>query len=406
MNSLQITASLTAAGGGVSLAVLELSGALMRHGTGVEVAGMADGGTPLAWPVALAGREYPAQSGFPLTKSDALHAAIAASGAGLFHTHGLWTFPSVAVPSVAKCQRTPWVVSPHGMLDAWALHHSRWKKRVASILFERRHLAGSSCLHALCAAEANAISAHGLKNPVAVIPNGVALPGSARPRSSRAGRKVLLFLGRLHPKKGLLGLLEAWAGGPGRGSDWQLVIAGWDQGGHEMELKRCCGDLSIPWTNGVGVDSLLGLEEARSAAASVVFAGPVFGEIKRSVLEHADAFILPSFSEGLPISVLEAWSYGLPVLMTPECNLPEGVPAGAALEIGAGGPSAGTKDRVPAIRQALGQLMEMSPEERHAMGAAGRRLVENRFSWPRVAMQMTEVYQWVAGGGPKPDTVL
>jgi glycosyltransferase involved in cell wall biosynthesis len=406
MNSLQITASLTAAGGGISLAVLELSGALMRHGNRVEVAGMADGGKPLGWPAGLAGREYPAQPGFPLTRSDALQAAIAASGAGLFHTHGLWSFPSVAVPSVARRQRMPWVVSPHGMLDAWALHHSRWKKRVASILFERRHLAGSACLHALCAAECNAIRAHGLKNPVAVIPNGVALPGSARPRSARAGRKVLLFLGRLHPKKGLLGLLEAWAGVHGRGGDWQLVIAGWDQGGHEMELKKCCDDLSLPWTNGGGVDSLMGLEEARSGAASVVFAGPVFGQIKQTVLEQADAFILPSFSEGLPISVLEAWAYGLPVLMTPECNLPEGVPAGAALEIGAGGARAGTRDRVAAIRQSLELLMEMSPEERHAMGAAGRRLVENRFSWPQVARQMTEVYQWVAGGGPKPDTVL
>ncbi len=94
--------------------------------------------------------------------------------------------------------------------------------------------------------------------------------------------------------------------------------------------------------------------------------------------------------------VLEAWAYGKPVLMTPECNLPEGFAAGAALQIGT---------TPETIATGLNELMEMSEDERVTMGARGRALVAEKFSWPRIGEQMRAVYEWVLGGGDEPDYV-
>jgi poly(glycerol-phosphate) alpha-glucosyltransferase len=120
----------------------------------------------------------------------------------------------------------------------------------------------------------------------------------------------------------------------------------------------------------------------------VVFFGPAFGEDKEQLLRSAEAFILPSFSEGLPMSVLEAWAYGLPVVMTPECNLPEGFATGAALEIRSGERS---------FQDGMRTLIEMTDQERAAMGLRGRRLVEEKFTWSKVAAQMRRLYEEVLG---------
>lgn len=302
----------------------------------------------------------------------------------LLHTHGLWMFPSVAVSTWGKRTGKPWIVSPHGMLDPWAIENSRLKKRLAGLAYENKHLRGAACLHALCQAEADAIRAYGLTNPIAVIPNGVELPELPAECANPGwavdlpeGAQVLMFLGRLHPKKGLPALLQAWAcvccsSEP----QWILVIAGWDQNGHRAELERIAFDLGIQ--------------------SSVLFVGPQFGPQKAVSLQRANAFVLPSFSEGLPMAVLEAWAYGLPVLMTPQCNLPEGFAEGAAFAM---------EPDCASIAIALTALFGLSVESRKQMGESGRQLVEHRFAWPALASTMYEVYQWILGQGDKPSCV-
>jgi len=169
------------------------------------------------------------------------------------------------------------------------------------------------------------------------------------------------------------------------------VIAGWDQGGHEAELMKLCEELGLSFERRGTSD------DGRESAASIVFFGPAFGNDKKSLLRTADAFILPSFSEGLPMSVLEAWSYKLPVVMTPECNLPEGFAADAAIRIETGAES---------IAQGLDLLFSMSASDLQSMGAKGRTLVEERFTWKTIAAQMREVYDWMLGGGTRPESVI
>jgi poly(glycerol-phosphate) alpha-glucosyltransferase len=285
--------------------------------------------------------------------------------------HGLWKYCSVGSHRWHQRTGRPYVVHPHGMLEPWALGNARWKKRIAGTLYQNQHLCKAACLRALSEAEAGSIRAYGLNNPICVIPNGVDMPELPESHGeNQAGRqKTVLYLGRLHPKKNLANLIRAWketfSSKSSNSDSWVLAIAGWDQGGYETELKQF------------------------AAGSSITFLGPQFGAEKSECYRTCDAFILPSLSEGLPMAVLEAWSYAKPVLMTAECNLPEGFKANAALRIGT------TPEEIAA---GVKQLLEMSDDDRVAMGARGRSLVATKFSWPRIGEQMRAVFDWLLGG--------
>ena len=313
----------------------------------------------------------------------ALDRAIAGVEVDVLHLQGLWLYPSIATRRWRARTGRPVMISPHGMLDDWALRSSAWKKRLALALFEKRNLQGAACIHALAEAELEAIRALGLNAPVAVIQNGVDLtPAYARhsrpPFLDGDERQIMLFLGRIHPKKGLAETLRAWAQVLNDTTlirrDWVLVIAGWDDGGYAEGLQRLADEL--------------GLQDA------VRFLGPVFGEQKSDLLHAASAFILASHSEGLPMAVLEAWAHECPVFMTPACNLPEGFVAGAAIEI-------------PTEPLAMASILarSLADPELCRLGRAGRALVAEHFSWERVGHDLAAVYSWLAGRGPQPDCV-
>jgi poly(glycerol-phosphate) alpha-glucosyltransferase len=404
----------------------------------------------------------------------------------ILHTHGIWMYPSVATRDWHRKTGRPYLISPHGMLDSWAVKNSAWKKKLALFFYEREHLEKAACLRALCESEAKAMRAFGLKNPICIIPNGIDLPslvesselkveregqeakqGAAQrsmlrtPRAEETSniqhrtslravgcyepeaniewkpdRKVLLYLGRIHPKKGLVNLLRAWAeirkseSGKRKAEEWVLAIAGWDQGGHEDELKRLASELGIQWSDArehrtsnsdksrAGIEhptpinreqasniqrtedecqkSNFSISEFQLSAFSLLFLGPQFGEDKAACYRNCDAFTLPSFSEGLPMVVLEAWAHGKPVLMTPECNLPEGFTANAAIRI---------EPSVESIVQGLDMLFQSSISDLQSIGSRGRALVAEKFTWPKIAAEMKSAYEWVLGSGAKPSCV-
>lgn len=299
----------------------------------------------------------------------------------LLHVHGLWTYPAIAGSVWARREAKPYLTSVHGMLDSWAINNSRWKKLLAGWFYQKRHLHNASCLQALTHAEADSIRALGYRNPICLIPLGIHVPEATKstPEQVRS-QNVLLYLGRLHPKKGLDNLIHAWQVVRSKkqfgGETWVLRIAGWGEGAYEMALRSLSRQLNVE--------------------DSVQFVGSKFGLEKQSTYRQAKGFILPSFSEGLPMVVLEAWAHRLPVLMTPHCNLSAGFERGAAIEI---------SSDVEGIVAGLKSFMSRSDVERDRMGEAGVQLVQASFAWPSVAEKMYSVYRWILKKDRIPDCV-
>ncbi|WP_160308987.1 glycosyltransferase [Anaeromyxobacter sp. PSR-1] len=303
--------------------------------------------------------------------------------ADLVHLHGLFTWPSFAVDAALRRGEARFLISPHGMLEPWALARSQWKKALFRGLVENRNLRRADVVHALCEAEARNIRRLGLARSVAVIPNGVDVPAvadeSARAGSRRAleiDGRVLLFLGRIHPKKGLIPLIRAWSKVAPRRRDWTLVVAGPDQLGHRAEVEALAFSLGV--------------------ANRVRFPGPLYGEAKQAALNAAEAFILPSFSEGFSMAVLEAMAARLPVVLTPECNF----------NVEAFGAGWVTTPEPDSLASTLDAMMGASAYELQTIGERGRREVVANYSWAHVSAKMVELYRWIAGGGTPPDSIL
>lgn len=302
------------------------------------------------------------------------------SAAGL-HVHGLWQQSNWIAPPLARKLKKPYIVSAHGMLEPWALANKRWKKSVYMKFVERANLSGATCLHALTQAEAQNYRNLGLTNPVAVIPNGVQIPERACSSlfldrfPNLAGRRLILFLGRIHFKKGLDILCQAWAQIHSRWPDAHLVLAGPDFEDTQPKIEQLIDQLSI--------------------RSRVTFTGMLESDLKWSALAAAECFVLPSYSEGLSVSVLEAMGMGLPVIITENCNVPEVRDHNCGWVV---------KSNAVELQSALAEFLT-SPSSRLAqLGSSGRHLVATRYGWGVIGKQMTSVYRWMADGR-RPDDV-
>ena len=296
-------------------------------------------------------------------------------GAAGVHIHGLWEQSTAVAAGTARTCGVPYLISAHGMLEPWALANKRLKKLVYAALIERTNVERAACLHALTLAEAQHFIRFGAQSPIAVIPNGVDIPAERDPGAffqrypALAAKRIVLFLARLHPKKGLDLLAESWAA---LASDWpdaHLVIAGPDSEGTQARTER--------------------LLEHHNLAHTVTFAGMLSGAIKWSALAAAEAFVLPSFSEGLSVGVLEAMGMGLPVIVTTPCNMPVVLEQRAGWEM---------EPAVAPLTRALGEMLSNTPSENRAIGRRGARLVATHYNWPTVARRMEDLYRWVEGG--------
>lgn len=389
MNVLLLSSSISNLGGGVTEVKRRLAQSLAaNNGVQVQVMALEDAQTnrDLKLWQPLQPQAFKTVGPKAIGYSPKLLNAVKKSSADVIHLHGIWQYPSYAALKGGK----PVITTVHGMLDKWAINNSKYKKQVARWLYEQAALNKAACLQAFNAQEYEDIRGLGLKNPVCMVPNGVDLPQNVAEIKAQSpvwkalipeGKKVMLYLGRIHPKKGLTNLVKAWKvaveAAPAAMKDWALAIAGWDQGGYETELKQLASTLQLQ--------------------NEVFFLGPQFGVDKQKAFAHAHAFILPSFSEGLPMVVLEAWSYNLPVLITKHCNLPEGVAHGAAIEI---------KPEEKSVAEGVIQAATMQPYALTAMGTAGFSLVQTRFVWSNVAQSLLDVYRWIDHKGPMPGNVI
>lgn len=288
----------------------------------------------------------------------------------VIHGHGLYVGPNFLFGREARRQDKPLVYHVHGFFEPWILNRSRWKKRLAHRFFEDANFRQVRLWRALTTKEAGQIRACGLTQPIVVVPNGIdagAFPKPAAPDApiqtpwvaglGKTARR-LLFLGRIHPKKGLDLLLPAWASLRER-QDWQVVVAGPDEQNYLTIIRELARKL--------------GLEQ------QIIFTGPVTGPVKNALLHSADLLVLPSYSEGFPVSILEAMACGLPVLATRASNFPDITSEEAGWECEAD---------LDSLRGVLGQALAASDQERRQRGANGRRLVARRYHWPDIVAEL------------------
>jgi glycosyltransferase involved in cell wall biosynthesis len=366
MRVLEVTQSVSRLGGGLFESVRHLAQAIHCSGQQqVRVSALADSKTaedirhwtPL--PVRVHKAIGPSAFGF----SPGLLRELATAEADLVHLHGLWRFTSIAVRLWARRTGKPYIISPHGMLEPWALHQKWGRKQVGLWLFERRCLSQAACIRATSLLEARSIRQAGFTNRVEVVPNGIKIMSGVSSSQSSGGRhgRRALFLSRLHPKKGLINLVQAWA--QVRPAGWRLGIAGPDEAGHcakvRAEASRC-GILD-----------------------RVEFLGEVTGEHKARTYEKAELFVLPSFSENFGLVVAEALSAGVPVITTratPWSELEEHR-CGWWIETG-----------IEPLANALKQATSLPAGLLKVMGERGRRLVQHRYDLSKTALLMAEVY--------------
>ncbi|MDR3407866.1 MAG: glycosyltransferase [Methylovirgula sp.] len=364
-----LTARVSRLGGGVFEAVLAQAQALNAHG-GITpiVFGAADEFTAedkkRLGPIELV--SVPSRGPAAFGYAPGLLPLIRAADLDVLHLHGIWQYVSLCGARWAEETKRPYLISPHGMLDPWITARGRWKKALARTGYERRSWRDASLFHALTEAEAKDIAREtgAEKSRIAVVPNYVA--ADTAPPVPRA--PLVLYIGRIHPKKNLEALVDAWRAAQAGEAGYRLAIAGWGEPAHVAALQAKLAALADP---------------------AIAFLGPIYGAQKQTLLREARFMVLPSLSEGLPMAILEAWAAATPCLMSAACNLPEGFTQGAALETGIDTAS---------IAAALRRALALPASDWQAMSAAARALAQSRFSPEAVAAQWAAIYHRLAGG--------
>ena len=361
--------------GGPSEAVRHMTSALARRGIEVHIATTTGSGeveldVPVGIPVQEGDviyhyfrRQAPKAWDFSWPLRQWLFAHIA--DYDLAHIHAVFSFPTLAACWAGRRSHVPYVLRPLGTLDSWPLGRGWWKKWPYLYALERANLRQASAIHATSEMERRELARLRFVPRARVIPLGVPRPLTLEPRDRRTdGGFALLFIGRLHPIKGLPLLLEALGGLDSILESIRLVIAGSGDSAFTEELRRLC--------------ARLGLE------SQVEFCGFVSGDRKRRLLEEANAFILPSYHENFGLSAAEAMGFGLPVIVSDQVGLAHDIEKEAAGIV--------TRCDVVSIRNAIVRLAR-NPTECQEMGRRGRAFVQEQLTWERVATRLIDLYE-------------
>lgn len=296
----------------------------------------------------------------------------------IVHIHETWHYLHFVAYRMAKKFKKPFIITPYGTLEPWCLNYKGFKKKVFSFLIQRRILKEASAIHAITENEAKNIKAFGVNNtPIAVIPNGIDLQEFRNLPPKEAllsfipklkGKKIILFLGRIHPIKGLDLLIKAFSKIAKQRKNICLLVVGPDEDGYQAKIEN--------------------LLEKEGILDRVFFTGMLTGYKKLVVLGGSDICIIPSYSEARSIVALEAMLSGLPVIITHQCNFPEIAENKAGLII---------NPKEDELTEAITKLLE-NPSFIKEMGENGQGLVREKFAWDNVADQTLDLYKMAIRG--------
>lgn len=322
--------------------------------------------------------EVPNDYKTPLFFSANLQRALAESDYDIYHTNGLWMYSNHITCKMARSKKKPYIISPHGMLYPSALAIKRWKKWPMLKLWFNKDVHNATCLHATCKQEMEHCRTFGYKGPIAVIPNPVVFPKGVKAVINKLeGRKQIGFLGRLHPIKKVENLIYALT-----------LLSQEEQNGLSLQIMGKYDDC---------YEKFLKTEVKRLRLDDCVkFVGFVSGKDKYDRLSRLWALMVPSTQENFGMIVPEALICGTPVYAS------LGTPWGELNEYQCGW----WKDNEPqTIAKVMLEILSMSEADAVAMGARGRKLMEEEYEQHKVAGMMNDLYKWVVGECAKPDFV-
>ncbi|TRZ95489.1 glycosyltransferase [bacterium] len=386
MKILQVVSSLAAGFGGPSTAVWELCRELARQGedvtiftTDADTAGRMKPG--LNMPIVLERMKvfyFPLQGMSNYKFSFPLAQALK-DQAGLFdiiHIHALFQFSTSVAAYYCRRYKQPYIITPHGHLDPFNFRKKSWVKYAYLNLFDLGNLKNASAIHFTSEGERQSAISLGFNLPSVVIPLGInpedfyQLPEYGSFRSKHPllkNKKIILFLSRIHAKKGLDILTDAFGELIKEREDIYLVIAGPDSDNYSNKVKS--------WL------------ARKSALSRVIFTGMLFGQDKLALFRDSDIFVLPSYSENFSLATVEAMACGLPVIVSDKVNIAAEISAaGAGLVVGTD-----YRQLVAALRRLLDEV-----QLRQELGSKARKLVKDKFTWEINTGALVKLYQSIA----------
>ena len=303
----------------------------------------------------------------------------------LIHDNGIWLPFNNTICKISRDFDIPLIVSPHGMLEPWSKNYKAFKKKIAWTLYQSKAIRSAKVLHATSEMEASNLKDLKLNIPIALIPNGINLPSVESNKKNYKlsdigliddGRNIMLSLGRIHPKKGLLNLLKAWKRSGFLYQKWRLVLAGFPDKEYLKKLNDYINKNNLH--------------------SSVIILGPLVGEDLENIYKNSKIFVLPTYSENFGLVVAEALSYGLPSITT------KGAPWSILKKENAGW---WCEPNIDELIKIFLQISKLRDKDYKLMSNNASRISKD-FNWDLISLSYVKLYKWVLGLESKPDFVI
>lgn len=293
----------------------------------------------------------------------------------VIHAQGIWTPIYSTMARIARKHNIPYIMTPRGALEPWCLKQKALKKKLAMMLYQKNDLQKAAAILTTADMEAQHLRELGIKAPLAVIPNGIDVAEyQCRPANSlQTVKKQIVFISRIHQKKGIEILINVWGKMRSDYPDWSVVIAG---NGEETY-----------------VDHLKGVVSTNGLADVVKIVPPIFGDAKYHLYTESSLFVLPTYSENFGMVIAEALACGVPVVTT------NGTPW---QELNSGGIGWCVDLSEENIEKVIREALSMPAEQLFEMGQKGSKYVISKYLYTSVAQKNTVLYKWITEGKDKP----